>query len=222
MADATIHLCDYHAPTSLDKMVIGIEHQKPSLPDEVEQRVKDNWDAFRKTRPTAADNDIAYLVSYDSGRHGITAEVFTAEFRYNQYFNRDDKGMRDTETANTNHFNPLASWIIAVSEDGYVLFGNKKDFGNKKVSGFGGFTSQQDIKKGQIDIKTHIARKLEEEMGDMAKAVEEVSFIGLNFYPLVGPKGFDGIYIAKLGGKAADLEKMFESNAQFSKQLIPT
>ena len=129
--------------------------------------------------------------------------------------------MRDTGIANVHNFNPLTSWIIAVSEDGYALFGNKKDFGNKKASGFGGFTSQQDIKRGKINIKTHIARKLEEEMGNMAKAVEEVSSIGLNFYPLVGPKGFDGIYVAKLNGKAADLEQLFESNAQFSKQLIP-
>ncbi len=218
----TIQLSDFHPPISLDNVIINIAHQKPVLPVEVEERVKENWNNFRKSRPDATDNDAAYLVSYNSGSHGVYAEAFTAGFSYNQYFNRDDKEMVDTEVANAHNFNPLASWIIAVSKDGHALFGNKKDFGNKKVSGFGGFTTRSDLHDGQLDMTAHITRKLEEELGlELTKAVEEISSIGLNYYPLVGPKGFDGVYIVKLDGKAKDLEKIFEGNAQFSKQMIP-
>ena len=218
-----IEIWDNHEHVNLNSSNISVTISclKPKLPEEIERRVEENWQFFKRKYSRAKDNQISYIISYQNHDGQIKAEVFLAGFKYNQYLNRDDKEMLDSSVANSLNYNPFASWIIPVCEKGKrVLFGNKIDFGNRKVSGFGGFTIQGDIVGNQIDVNRFVQRILEGEMGEMCSRIQEKYILGLNFFPIVGPKGFDGVYLVELDGKAEDLQKYFAGNEQFSKQLI--
>lgn len=233
-----IQLWDMHDPILIADLFttpgffINVNFAKPSVPEDVEARVNQNWKEFSAENPSAKDNDIAYLVEYENtpdakAHSAVTAGVFTAGYKYSQYLNRDDKEMKDSAAANALDLNPLASWIIAICSNGkYALFGNKIDFGNKKVSGFGGFTSPEDIvERAQetyaIDVYSYLQRVLKKEMKGLGSAIGNMYNIGLNYFSIVGPKGFDGVYIVELEGTPEQLQRHFSESSQFSKQLIP-
>ncbi len=217
-AGREIIICDNHEPISLDNVIINISHEKPILPEDVEDRVKANWVRFKESRSNAVDNEVAYLVEYSYSEGTVTAEVFTAGFSYNQYLNRSDIEMKDSRAG---LYEPLASWMLAVCDNGnYALFGHRKDYGNKRVSAFGGFTSQVDIVGDKINTEQFVQRILTNEMKDMSSSIVGVSMIGLNYYPKVGPKGFDGVYVAELEGKPEELQTHFSECDQFSTKLI--
>ncbi|MBI5392528.1 hypothetical protein HZA96_01540 [Candidatus Woesearchaeota archaeon] len=195
------------------------------LPFEVEQRVADYWKSFVAEKPKAADNPVSFLLEYNRLPQGIEARVHLAGYRYNQYFNRDDYYMRDTASANLG-FNPLASWIIATCENGrYALFGNKIDFGANVIGGFGGFTSNKDVQQNadgsrEINVDSYLTRMIQQEMGEISKALGEKQNIGLNFMPYVAPRGSDGVYHISLDGTKEQLMRLMTANDQMSSKLI--
>ena len=97
-------LFDHHPPIIISKeeptlRVPIIEEVSPFLPDDVEQRVDENWGSFVAEKPKAVDNPVAYILDYHKNPDGIEIKVHLAGFRYNQYFNRDDYEMRDSRFA---------------------------------------------------------------------------------------------------------------------------
>ncbi len=221
-----IQIWDFHHPLTLDHLTITVNRVAPEVPVDVEARVNDTWQKFCAKRPTAKDSPIAYLHSFaDNGAQyphtRYEAGVFTAGFRYNQHFNRADTQMHDTQTANTLGYNPFASWILPVCDGGhFALFGNKRDFGDKKISAFGGFSNERDIHDNHISVPDFIDRIMLNETGEMARAIDAKHFIGLNYFPIVGPKGFDGVYVVEIDETPSKLQDMFRESDQFSRQLF--
>jgi len=217
-----IVLCDYRGQLDLRHLNFQITYSKPDLPSEVEERVEKNWESFTALKSGAINNLVGFLVSYECSKQEVRADLFLAGYKYNQYFNRDDKRMIDSKIANDNHYNPLASMILVSCENENIfLLGNKIDFGFKKLSGFGGFTNSHDQIGNKIDPQRHIERKLLEEIGCISEAIIGSYYIGLNFYPIVGPKGYEAVYITHLDGRREQLQKLFFCNSQFSNQFIP-
>lgn len=228
-AQRTAYLLDYHPPILISEeksnFKIPIVEVQIDLPEEVEERVHENWQSFVAEKPKAADNQVAYMLDYSKNPAGIEVKVHLAGYRYYQYFNRDDYEMKDTAFANLG-FNDLASWIIATCENGkYALFGNKVDFGANVLCAFGGFTSKEDVTVNldgskEINVDFYLNRMLRREMGEISEAVAERYSLGLNFLPYVAPRGSDGIYHINLDGTKEQLIRLMKANDQFSDTLI--
>jgi hypothetical protein len=224
--DVLIHLVDYNPGVPASNVTINVEPlRQRELPEDVEGHVIDNWARHvvqrRERGLSAEDKLIAFLQEYDRSGNHVTARVFNAGYRYNQWFNRDDKLGRDTWAANAFGFNCFASWILAVCDHGNtVIFGNKRDSGSDRVSGFGGFTAPSNYNGETLDVGRYIDRKLHEELGFIAERVTGLSMIGLNFIPWVGTRGFDGIYVATINGTPEELQAIMVANEQFGNDLI--
>ena len=222
-----IEIWDSHTPISIDRMRIIVDNSRRCpLPNEVESRVKRNWKRFQQTRPNSVDRDTAFLTHYTRTPNEVFAEVFMAPYSYNQYLNRDDTTMKDTAVCNSLNYNPLASWIIVITKDNYALFGIRKGSYADKIDGFGGFIHTEDLKESiaegrtEVDVKYYSERKLKEEIGKLSSRVADISLMGLDFNPLVGPKGFDGMYVTLLDGNATEMQRRFRENEHMSKELI--
>ncbi len=223
MTKQAIELWDYHAPYASQNVKIRIAREKTPLPKEAVDAADKAWQEFAAKNALAKDTEIAYLVSYENDLGHISAKVFKDNYRFSQYLNRNPQSEPFRLISNRSNYNPLGSWILPECENGqYVLFGNKKDFGNKKVSAFGGFTNSDDEDGSIISIDRHVHRKIKEEMGDgIEKRIESSGIIGLDFLPVIGTKGFDAVYVARLDGRHESITLEFNENPQFSKVVLP-
>lgn len=218
----SIHILDYHKPVSASNVQLEVMPGKFSLPASVDSLVDANWKEVCNKNPNAKDGSVAYLADYSNDGSKIHAKVITDGFRFNQFFNRSDTEMKYTYIAKEHGVNPLASWILAVSNDGYALFGNKVNFGSNKVSGFGGFTQKSDLEGDNVSLDRYMNRVLSAELGpDLKDRVKSIDMTGLNFSPVVGPRGCDGVYVAQIDGKHDELDQYFCESEQFKGGLIP-
>lgn len=222
-------ICDVHEPIEISHgnacFSISVEDKEKKVPFDLDTRVRENWNDFCRKKTTARDNTVAYVQSYRASGNSRSALVHLAPFRYNQYFNRDDDTMQDTQHCTQLGFDPLSSYILLVAQGGkYLLFGRKIDYGPEVISAFGGFTTEKDISPDsadKIDVEKYLNRVLQAELGDsLNDRIAQKYSIGLHFLPTVGPRGFDGIYYACLDSTVVQAQQLMTRNAQFSKELF--
>ena len=211
-----ILIYDCYNPLSLDKLDIIVKDSKPVLPNFIERKITNKW-LNNKRKKNLKEDYIAYFVSHKKLYEKVNSEVFLASFKYNYFFNKE----HDHQFHRQYNFNPLSSWIILECDD-CLIFGNKINYGEKKVSGFGGYAKLEDLVKNKIDSKKWVMRKILEETGkEITKRVKDIYSAGINLHKNSRLHNYDHIFIVNLDGNFKNIQKEFRESIQFSKYLIP-
>lgn len=247
-----VQMVDCHRPFPLDLDHLKTHFpenlgEKPrQLPPELEVKVQAVWQAHVAQENTAGrllfDHSIVYLLGYDRppiSDHAdpsrepreVLLTVRIAPYSKSHFFNRADEKMEFTDAAEIHGYDCMAAFVMVVTNDRKAVFVSKPHHGSKKVSGFSGFNTSDEIKDhsgaptwaslgapNSINYTTWFDRLFNRYSSQVRDIPREQYVLGLNFLPEVGPRGYDLVCSMKLDITAAELERLFASDPTFAGQ----
>lgn len=182
-----------------------------------------------------------YLLAYErrkpsrSTKTPLVLEVRVDKYSKSHFFNRADEEMQHTPVAQQHGYDCLAAWVMVTTKDNKAVFISKPHHGEKKVSGFSGFNSEDEIAYRTrydhtawamwrapdfVDYPAWVDRLFNRYSGNLKDIPRKQFVLGLNFLPEVGPRGYDLVCGMKLDITAAELQRMLASDPAFSNLLI--
>jgi hypothetical protein len=207
-----------------DRLCIRVSNDATPLPEELEKKVDENWQATTAKSPNAKDNKILFLRSPVIVSDGdITVDTNVRGFRYTQAFNRNPEFQELTDALNAYKLLSISTHAHLLTKDGKLLFGTKKNQFNQ-ISGFSGFPNaaedciDADGEK-RLAIYGTILNRLKGEMGHLTGAIKDMYALGVVYVNTPGLRGLDTDYFIKLDETAEKAAERFQESFQFDKQL---
>jgi len=207
----------------VDTYTIALQEETeetPELRDEIDQA----WGGLVKDKPNMKDGTVLFVqdIAYDAENKKVLINAEKKGFSRLHFFNRREENYPRVDELVRHHMLGISTHTHLLSEDGYLLFGTKKNQFDQ-ISGFGGFPQEEDYSEHSVNPYQPAIRSVKAELPSVLQPLLDDPYLlratGITYVDDPRLRGTDMDFLVGIKANAKDIVEAFEANAQFEKRL---